>query len=84
MIGSGGSHITMPKWGEILTQDQIDALVRFTLESGDQTGIFAGGIVYSDNCTSCHGQFGQGGPESGQGRRYHSTYQFLGISENPE
>ncbi|MFC2064640.1 c-type cytochrome [Chloroflexota bacterium] len=61
MIGSGGSHITMPKWEEILTQDQIDALVRFTLESGDQTGIFAGGIIYSDNCTSCHGQFGQGG-----------------------
>jgi mono/diheme cytochrome c family protein len=62
MISSGGSHITMPKWGEILTQDQIDALVAYTKESGNQTGVIAGEKVFSDNCTACHGKYGQGGP----------------------
>jgi len=62
MIRSGGSHITMPIWGEILTQDQIDALVAYTKESGNQTGVIAGEKVFSDNCTACHGQYGQGGP----------------------
>src|SRR3990170_1060645 len=62
MISSGGSHITMPIWGEILTQDQIDALVAYTKESGNQTGVIAGEKVFSDNCTACHGQYGQGGP----------------------
>ena len=62
MISSGGSHITMPKWGEILTQDQIDALVAYTKESGNQTGVIAGEKVFDDNCTVCHGLYGQGGP----------------------
>jgi mono/diheme cytochrome c family protein len=62
MIESGGAHINMPIWGDILTSDQITALVNYTLESGSGTGITAGAILYADNCVACHGKYGEGGP----------------------
>jgi mono/diheme cytochrome c family protein len=62
MIASGGAHITMPVWGDILTSDQIDALVTYTLESGSGTGIASGEKLFADNCVGCHGKYGQGGP----------------------
>ena len=62
MIASGGSHITMPVWGEILTPEQIDALTAYTLESGKTTGSASGAKLFADNCSGCHGNFGEGGP----------------------
>jgi len=62
MIESGGAHIDMPVWGDILTSDQITALVNYTLESGSGTGISAGAKLFADNCVACHGKYGEGGP----------------------
>jgi len=62
MIESGGAHISMPVWGDILTSDQINALVSYTLESGSGTGIAAGAKLFADNCVACHGKYGEGGP----------------------
>jgi len=62
IIVEGGSHETMPVWGEILTQEQIDALVAYALQSAQGTGIEAGRQLYVENCASCHSDFGEGGP----------------------
>ena len=62
MIASGGAHITMPAWGKILTPDQVDALVSYTLESASGTGISSGAKLFADNCRGCHGKYGEGGP----------------------
>jgi mono/diheme cytochrome c family protein len=61
IISEGGSHETMPVWGEILTDEQIDALVSYTLQSSQGTGLEVGRQLFVDNCTSCHGDFGEGG-----------------------
>lgn len=61
MIESGGAHINMPVWGDFLTSDQIDALVTFTLESGSGTSIIVGAKLFAENCTFCHGKYGEGG-----------------------
>jgi len=66
MIETGGAHITMPQWGKILTPDQIDALVAYTIESGNGTGLAAGAKLFADNCRGCHGKYGQGGPNPGR------------------
>ena len=29
-LRSGGAHVTMPVWGDILTAEQLDALVKYT------------------------------------------------------
>ncbi|MDH5508442.1 MAG: c-type cytochrome, partial [Anaerolineae bacterium] len=62
VISTGGSHETMPVWGEVLTDEQIDALVGYTRESASGTSLEAGRILYVENCSSCHGDFGEGGP----------------------
>lgn len=62
IILEGGSHETMPVWGDILTQEQIDALASYTLQSSQGTGTEVGRQLYVDNCASCHGDFGEGGP----------------------
>ena len=62
MIESGGAHITMPVWGDILTSDQITALVNYTLESGSGTGITTGAKLFAEYCMACHGKYGEGGP----------------------
>lgn len=62
IIAEGGEHQTMPVWGEILTSEQLDALVAYTLTSSGGTSVEIGQQLYSTNCASCHGQFGEGGP----------------------
>ena len=62
IISSGGPHISMPVWGNILTPEQLDALVKYALGSSKGAGIETGGKLFSDNCSACHGQYGQGGP----------------------
>lgn len=60
-IAAGGSHQTMPIWGDILTNEQVDALVSYTVgvAEGDPRG--SGQYLWFENCGSCHGDFGEGG-----------------------
>lgn len=62
VITSGGGHVTMPVWGDVLTTEQLDALVAYTLAAGKGEGSQAGAKLFADNCVGCHGQFGEGGP----------------------
>jgi mono/diheme cytochrome c family protein len=62
IIGSGGPHVTMPVWGNILTPEQLEALVQYTLAASKGKGTEEGGQLFASNCAPCHGQFGQGGP----------------------
>jgi mono/diheme cytochrome c family protein len=61
-ISSGGAHKTMPIWGQILTPEQLDALVQYTLQSAQGTSLATGQALFIKNCAPCHGQFGEGGP----------------------
>ena len=62
IISSGGAHMTMPVWGNILTQEQLDALVKYTYEASKGGGTGIGETLFAENCSFCHGQFGEGGP----------------------
>ncbi|HEX9680060.1 MAG TPA: c-type cytochrome, partial [Anaerolineales bacterium] len=62
IIASGGPHETMPVWGEVLTQEQLDALVSYTLASAEGAPLEQGRALFADNCAPCHGDFGEGGP----------------------
>jgi mono/diheme cytochrome c family protein len=61
IIGSGGAHVTMPVWGNILTPEQLDALVKYTFDISKGVGTATGERIFAENCSACHGQFGQGG-----------------------
>ena len=62
VISAGGAHETMPVWGDILTSEQLDALVGYTLEAARGTPLEVGQQLFADNCSACHGEFGEGGP----------------------
>jgi mono/diheme cytochrome c family protein len=62
IVTSGGPHITMPVWGEVLTAEQLDALVAYALSASQGQGAAAGAQLFAENCTGCHGEFGEGGP----------------------
>ena len=62
IIASGGPHQTMPVWGDILTPQQLDALIQYTLEGAQGAPLEVGGQLFSENCSPCHGDFGEGGP----------------------
>jgi mono/diheme cytochrome c family protein len=62
IINTGGAHITMPVWGNILTAEQLDALVKYTFDISKGKGTATGERIFAENCSVCHGQFGQGGP----------------------
>jgi mono/diheme cytochrome c family protein len=61
-IASGGGHETMPVWGTILTPEQLDALVSYTLEAARGAPLELGQDLFAKNCSICHGDFGEGGP----------------------
>ncbi len=61
IISSGGAHQTMPVWGNVLTQAQIDALVNFVINSSQGTSIQRGQNLFAQNCAPCHGELGEGG-----------------------
>jgi mono/diheme cytochrome c family protein len=60
-IASGGAHKTMPIWGEILTSEQLDALVLYTFQAAQGSPIQVGQNLFAANCAACHGEFGEGG-----------------------
>ena len=62
IIATGGSHETMPIWGQILTEAQLEALVEYTYEASQGTSLEVGQEYFADNCAACHGEFGEGGP----------------------
>jgi len=61
-IAEGGAHQTMPVWGQVLTPEQMDALVSYTLNAAKGTSLEVGQELFSKNCSACHGDFGEGGP----------------------
>lgn len=62
VIASGGSHETMPVWGDVLTAEQLDALVSYTLAAARGAPLELGQRLFAANCSLCHGDFGEGGP----------------------
>jgi mono/diheme cytochrome c family protein len=60
-IAQGGPHQTMPVWGNILTSQQLDALVSYTMNAASGTSTELGQNLFNTNCSPCHGQFGEGG-----------------------
>jgi cytochrome c oxidase cbb3-type subunit 3 len=59
------SHLSqMPAFGELLTDDEIGAVVQHVkaISGQDHDGALAqtGGVVFYDNCASCHGDEGKG------------------------
>jgi len=65
IISTGGPHVTMPVWGNILTPQQLDALVQYTLAASKGKGPAQGAQLFASNCSACHGEQGQGGPNPG-------------------
>lgn len=61
VIATGGSHETMPIWKDILTDEQLDALVSYTLAASQGSSLEVGQELFASNCTLCHGEFGEGG-----------------------
>lgn len=61
IITTGGAHETMPVWGDILTAEQLDALVTYAVSSAEGAPVEQGRELYADNCAVCHGDFGEGG-----------------------
>lgn len=61
-ISQGGAHETMPVWGQILTSEQIDALVVYISEAASLPDLVAGQELFAQNCAGCHGELGEGGP----------------------
>jgi mono/diheme cytochrome c family protein len=62
IIAEGGGHETMPVWGDVLTPEQLDALVTFTISAAEGTSVEVGQELFGQNCAPCHGEFGEGGP----------------------
>jgi mono/diheme cytochrome c family protein len=62
IISSGGIHQTMPVWGDVLTNEQLNALVDYTLQAAKGSPVQAGQALFLKNCSTCHGEFGEGGP----------------------
>jgi cytochrome c oxidase cbb3-type subunit 3 len=54
----------MPAFGEMLDAPQIDAVVEHVLaisgQEHDATLAAEGAVVFAENCTSCHGEAGEG------------------------
>lgn len=59
----------MPKFGEILEEDELGQVVEFVLALSNQdhdAGLAAAGtMVFEDNCSACHGEEGKGDREQG-------------------
>ena len=62
LIANGGSHQVMPIWGTVLTSEQLVALVNYTFDARHGSASEAGQELFARNCSSCHGQYGEGGP----------------------
>ena len=59
----------MPKFGELLTKDEIDQLVQhlraISGQENDAASATAGAALFAENCVACHGEAGLGNRELG-------------------
>ena len=55
----------MPAFGDILNHDEIETLVTFVPTLSDADWNSPGGVLFSDNCASCHGDAGLGDRSQG-------------------
>jgi menaquinol-cytochrome c reductase cytochrome b/c subunit len=62
LIARGGAHEDMPVWGDILTDEQIDALVAYVRTASELPDMTEAERLFLQNCSSCHGELGEGGP----------------------
>ncbi len=86
IIAAGGAHQTMPVWGNVLTQEQIDALVNYIIDSSQGTSIQQGQTLFAQNCAPCHGDFGEGGPNPANPNQIIApigTADFLNTRDDP-
>jgi len=84
-IAQGSEHETMPIWGDVLTDEQIDALVAYTVKVSKGAPEVEGRRIFSQNCSMCHGEFGEGGPLPADPTRVIapiSVSQYLGTHDN--
>ncbi len=66
IIESGDTHDQMPVWGDILEEEQIDALVSYAYSSVSSSLEDRGQSLYLENCAQCHGEYGEGGVNPSQ------------------
>ncbi len=62
IIADGMSHRSMPLWGDVLTEEQLTALTTYTLDASRGTPTLIGQALFGRLCSTCHGDFGEGGP----------------------
>ncbi|MEL7092500.1 MAG: cytochrome-c oxidase, cbb3-type subunit III [Pseudomonadota bacterium] len=55
----------MPAYGEILAADEIETLASFVPTLADADWQSPGGVLFADNCASCHGDAGLGDRDLG-------------------
>ncbi len=55
----------MPKFGEILASDEIDAVADYVLSLPDGDTASVGATLFADNCSACHGTEGLGDTTQG-------------------
>ena len=60
-VAGGGAHQTMPVWGDVLTEEQLEALVQYSMDASSGAPFEVGQTLFAQNCTPCHGDFGEGG-----------------------
>ncbi|MDB5658140.1 MAG: ccoP [Cypionkella sp.] len=67
--GSDARYSEMPKFGEILTGDEIAQLVQYVRsisgQSNDAVLAASGAALFADNCVACHGEAGLGNRDLG-------------------
>jgi mono/diheme cytochrome c family protein len=52
----------MPVWGEIFTDEQVDALVDYVIAAAELPDLNEAETLFLQNCAGCHGAQGEGGP----------------------
>jgi len=72
----------MPAFGDMLDKAEIATLVAFlpTLANADWDS--AGGVLFSDNCASCHGDMGQGSRDLGAPNLSDAIWLYGGDPDN--
>lgn len=75
----------MPAFGELLEKEEIADVTQYVMSLGslehDQEAAERGAVVYSDNCSACHGETGAGDPEQGAPRLNDAIWLFGGDVE---